>query len=368
MNRKRPAAVWNGSPLRTMAFVTAPCLPAPSDEVLLERFAAGERAALEELFGRYKQPAYRAAFRLLGNEPDALDAVQEGFVKALTHLSGFQGRSSFKTWLLRVVSNAALDLGRQRGRRVLLSLNAPGADETADAQLLTPDEAASGLERADLRTLLDEALATLSEAQRQTFVLHADAGLSYREVADATGVSIGTVMSRLFYARQRLRGTPPRKKKKKKKKKKNRNLSVGIKKPTHHGADRHARGVGHFPITKAGVRVQHKRLPLGLRQSGHRLVEKGPEVGPFQAAGRLVRREQSGVGGFIGARSVEAQQHPPAVLSAEVEGGVADHPQQPGLERTASLKALRWVSALTKPSCTASSASGSLPSSRKAAR
>lgn len=188
-----------------MAFVDAPCLPAPSDEVLLERFAAGERAALEELFGRYKQPAYRAAFRLLGNEPDALDAVQDGFVKALTHLSGFQGRSSFKTWLLRVVSNAALDLGRQRGRRVTLSLSAPSADEAADASLLTPDEAASGLERADLRILLDEALAALSEAQRQTFVLHADAGLSYREVADATGVSIGTVMSRLFYARQKLR-------------------------------------------------------------------------------------------------------------------------------------------------------------------
>ncbi len=188
-----------------MAVVVAPCLPAPSDEVLLERFAAGERAALEELFGRYRQPAYRAAFRLLGNEADALDGVQEGFVKALTHLSGFQGRSSFKTWLLRVVSNAALDIGRQRGRRVLLSLSAPGADEAGDAGLLTPDEAATGLERADMRTLLDEALATLSDAQRQTFVLHADAGLSYREVADAMGVSIGTVMSRLFYARQKLR-------------------------------------------------------------------------------------------------------------------------------------------------------------------
>jgi RNA polymerase sigma-70 factor (ECF subfamily) len=188
-----------------MAVVAVPCSPPLSDEVLLERFAVGERSALEELFGRYKQPAFRAAFRLLGNEPDALDAVQEGFVKALTHLSGFQGRSSFKTWLLRVVSNAALDLGRQRGRRETLSLNAPGADETGDARLLTPDEAASGLERADLRILLDEALATLSEVQRQTFVLHADAGLSYREVADATGVSIGTVMSRLFYARQKLR-------------------------------------------------------------------------------------------------------------------------------------------------------------------
>ena len=188
-----------------MAAVIALCPPAPSDELLLERFAAGERTALEELFRRYRQPAYRVAFRLLGNEPDALDALQEGFIKALTHLSGFQGRSSFKTWLLRVVSNAALDLGRQRGRREILSLDAARPGEATDARLLTPDDAARGMEQADLRTLLDEALAYLSEAQRQTFVLHADAGLSYREVADATGVSIGSVMSRLFYARQKLR-------------------------------------------------------------------------------------------------------------------------------------------------------------------
>ena len=187
-----------------MAAVTAPPPPAPSDELLLERFASGERAALDELFRRHRQPAYRVAFRLLGNEPDALDAVQEGFIKALTHLGGFQGRSSFKTWLLRVVSNAALDLGRQRGRRETLSLDAPNAGEVGPG-LLSPDEAARGLERADLRALLDQALAALSEVQRQTFVLHADAGLSYREVADATGVSIGTVMSRLFYARQKLR-------------------------------------------------------------------------------------------------------------------------------------------------------------------
>jgi RNA polymerase sigma-70 factor (ECF subfamily) len=192
-----------------MAIVTelsCPCLP--SDELLLTRFAAGERTALDELFRRYRQPAYRVAFRLLGNEADALDAVQEGFVKALTHLQGFEGRSSFKTWLLRVVSNAALDLGRQRGRRETLSLDAAQAREVgsgADANLLTHDAAASGLERADLRALLDDALATLSAAQRQTFVLHVDAELSYREVADALGISIGTVMSRLFYARQKLR-------------------------------------------------------------------------------------------------------------------------------------------------------------------
>jgi RNA polymerase sigma-70 factor (ECF subfamily) len=188
-----------------MAACTAPCPLAPSDEELLGRHASGERQALEELFRRYRQPAYRVAYRLLGNEADALDAVQEGFVKALTHLHGFQGRSSFKTWLLRVVSNAALDLGRQRGRREALSLEAAQAGESDDASLQTTDESGRGLERADLRVLLGRALATLSEAQRQTFVLYADAGLSYREVAEAMGTSIGTVMSRLYYARQKLR-------------------------------------------------------------------------------------------------------------------------------------------------------------------
>jgi RNA polymerase sigma-70 factor (ECF subfamily) len=188
-----------------MTAATAACGPCPSDEQLLVRFAAGERGALEELFRRYRQAAYRVAHRLLGHEADALDAVQEGFVKALTHLPGFQGRSSFKTWLLRVVSNAALDLGRQRGRREAQSLDVAVAGDSPPARLLAADDAAAGLERADLRAVLDQALATLSEAQRQTFVLYADAGLSYREVADVLGISIGTVMSRLYYARQKLR-------------------------------------------------------------------------------------------------------------------------------------------------------------------
>jgi RNA polymerase sigma-70 factor (ECF subfamily) len=176
-----------------------------SDEELLARWAAGARPALDELFRRYRLLAYRVAYRLLGNEADALDAVQEGFVKVLTHLDSFQGRSSFKTWLLRVVSNAALDLGRQRGRREILSLEAPEAGDGEWHQPLTCDDPALGMERADLRQLLDQALAALPAAQRRTFVLHAEAELSYREVADVMGISIGTVMSRLYYARQKLR-------------------------------------------------------------------------------------------------------------------------------------------------------------------
>src|SRR5262249_1693324 len=143
------------------------------------------------------------AFRLLGNEADALDAVQNAFVKVFTHLDGFEGRSSFKTWLLRVVSNASLDLGRRRGRReerrdefsIELEPEAPAADE----------EPGRELERADLRRLLDHALQQLPDAQRRTFVLHVDGGLSYREVAGVLDISIGKVMSRLFYARQKLR-------------------------------------------------------------------------------------------------------------------------------------------------------------------
>src|SRR5207253_545170 len=190
---------------RTMAVASAPCLPAPSDECLLARLAGGEREALEELFSRYRLLAFRVAQRLLGNEADALDAVQEGFVKALSHLDSFQGRSSFKTWLFRVVSNAALDLGRARSRRELLSLDAPRDTDGELGQPIVAEDPAAGLERADLRRLLQEGLAQLSDAQQRTFVLHADGGLSYREVADVLEISIGTVMSRLFYARQKLR-------------------------------------------------------------------------------------------------------------------------------------------------------------------
>jgi RNA polymerase sigma-70 factor (ECF subfamily) len=172
---------------------------------LLARLAGGDSTALDELFRRYRSTAYRVAYRLLGNEADALDAVQDGFVKALTRLGSFQGRSSFKTWLLRVVTNAALDMGRQRHRRNKLRLVLPESAQLDDYQPASAEDPSHGLEREDLRRLLDGALASLSDAHRQTFILHADADLSYREVAEVLGISIGTVMSRLFYARQRLK-------------------------------------------------------------------------------------------------------------------------------------------------------------------
>ena len=176
----------------------------PSDAALLQRIASGDRGALDDLFRRYRTVAYRVAYRLLGREADALDAVQDGFVKVLTNLDRFRGQSSFKTWLLRIVSNAALDLGRQRKRegRIPQSPASDSPERYGAAEQAPPD---TELARADLRERIDAALMKLPESQRQTFVLHVDGGLSYRQVADALGISIGTVMSRLFYARQKLK-------------------------------------------------------------------------------------------------------------------------------------------------------------------
>jgi RNA polymerase sigma-70 factor, ECF subfamily len=186
--------------------VTVPTLPETDDELIV-RANRGNRPALEELFRRYREPAYRVAYRLLGNTEDSLDAVQNGFIKALTHLRGFEHRCSFKTWLLRVVSNAALDYGRQRRRRDELA--ATVIERTTPESGVTPEHAdpCREAEESDLRSALAEALLMLPEAQRTTFVLHVDGGLTYREVAEAMGISMGTVMSRLYYARQKLKGS-----------------------------------------------------------------------------------------------------------------------------------------------------------------
>jgi len=184
---------------------------AADDEFLVGSARGGSRAAAEELFGRHRGVAYRVAYRLLGNEQDALDAVQDGCLRAFTALADFDGRSVFRTWLVRVVSNAALDLGRRRGRRAVLAMRlaaAGGADGGSGDEPATEDDPARGLHRDDLRKALDAALARLSPTVRTTFVLFAEAGLSYKEIAEAQNVPIGTVMSRLHAARQKLQASP----------------------------------------------------------------------------------------------------------------------------------------------------------------
>lgn len=176
-------------------------VPATPDPSLIDQARTGDASAREALFQGEFHVAYRVAFRLLGNEQDALDAVQDGFLKAVRHLGEFDGRSGFRTWLLRVVSNAALDLGRRRRRRPTLSLDDDASNAIADA---SDDDPARGLHRDDQRAALNRALARLSPPIRATFVLFAEAGLSYKEIAESQNVPVGTVMSRIHFARQKL--------------------------------------------------------------------------------------------------------------------------------------------------------------------
>jgi RNA polymerase sigma-70 factor (ECF subfamily) len=171
------------------------------DETLVHRTREGDVFAREELFRRHWGVAYRVAYRLLGHEQDAQDAVQDALFKAITHLDDFDGRSGFRTWLLRIVTNAALDAGRRRGRRSPRSLRdaqVQGTEPTCE------DDPAQGLYREDLRRLLDAALNRLSPPLRTAFILFAEAGLSYKEIAAVQEIPLGTVMSRLSAARQKL--------------------------------------------------------------------------------------------------------------------------------------------------------------------
>ena len=175
-----------------------------SDETLVQLARGGDGSAREELFRRHWGVAYRVAYRLLGHEQDALDAVQDGLLKALLHLGDFEGRSGFQTWLMKIVTHAALDLGRKRGRRSAVSLGQREDDPLDPAR---DDDPSRGLYRADLRRLLDVALERLSPTIRAPFVLFAEAGLSYKEIAEALDIPTGTVMSRIHSARQKLQAS-----------------------------------------------------------------------------------------------------------------------------------------------------------------
>ncbi|KPJ77892.1 MAG: hypothetical protein AMK72_01585 [Planctomycetes bacterium SM23_25] len=177
---------------------------AERDAVLVERLREGDTKALDQLFRRHRNAAYGIAFRLVGSRDDALDVVQESFIHVMRGIQAFRGQSSFRTWLYRIVTHAALDYRRWRSHRQAESLDALGALEPAAAgpSQQTPEEEAA--ER-DLRKAIDEALANISEKNRAALVLYALEGMSYKDVADVLDISIGTVMSRIFNARQRLR-------------------------------------------------------------------------------------------------------------------------------------------------------------------
>jgi len=178
-----------------------------SDEELIRRTRRGDRTAFQELVEKYQQRIYAVAYGLLGNRENALDAVQEAFIKAYKSLDSFRGRSGFYTWLYRIATNAAIDLGRKESRRGEVSFREElEPDEEKGEYPVAPasENPADALMRKELGEQIEDAIQKLPPEQRTTIVLREIEGLSYREIAKVMKCSQGTVMSRLHYGRKRL--------------------------------------------------------------------------------------------------------------------------------------------------------------------
>jgi len=175
----------------------------------LELVTAGKRGdlmAFEELVARHRDKIYARAYTIVRNEDEAIDLSQEAWIKGWQRLRQFQGESSFSTWMTRIVINLCLDHLRRRKRQQTDSLDAlneesGGVERYMPPVLVNPTER---LERSELRARIDGAMQELSDAHRTVLVLHEFEQMEYKQIAQVMGCSIGTVMSRLFYARRRL--------------------------------------------------------------------------------------------------------------------------------------------------------------------
>jgi len=176
------------------------------DATLVRAAQQGDMAAFEELVARHRDKIYARAFSMMRNEEEAVDLSQEAWVKGWQRLRQFQGDSSFGTWMTRIVINLCLDQLRKQKRQRTESIEAM-SEESGGVErqmpIVTPNPTA-GLERAELRRRIDRALTQLSYEHRTALVLHEFEEMEYKEIARTMGCSIGTVMSRLFYARRKL--------------------------------------------------------------------------------------------------------------------------------------------------------------------
>jgi len=176
------------------------------DPALVRGAQRGDMRAFEELVARHRDKIYARAYSMMRNEEEAIDLSQEAWVKGWQRLKQFQGDSSFGTWMTRIVINLCLDQLRKHKRQRTESIEAM-SEESGGVERQMPVitvNPTAGLERGELRQRIDRALGQLSEAHRTVMVLHEFEEMEYKEIAKTMGCSIGTVMSRLFYARRKM--------------------------------------------------------------------------------------------------------------------------------------------------------------------
>ena len=180
----------------------------PNDGELVRRCQAGDSSAFNDLVTRYRGKVFTMVFGMVQNEQDAWDLAQEGFLKAWRSIHRFKGQSSFYTWLYRIMTNVTIDALRRKGvhgeaefdDRIAPARVDPGSRTTPAAAPLPHQK----LEQNEIRRRINEAIARLSPEHRAVIVMKEMEDLQYNEIAEVLDCSIGTVMSRLFYARKKL--------------------------------------------------------------------------------------------------------------------------------------------------------------------
>ena len=176
------------------------------DPVLVKAAQAVDMVAFEELVARHRDKIYARAYSMMRNEEEAVDLSQEAWVKGWQRLKQFQGESSFGTWMTRIVINLCLDQLRKQKRQRTESIEelnegSGGVERQMPVVTINPT---AGLERGELRQRIDRALGQLSYEHRTVLILHEFQEMEYKQIAKTMDCSIGTVMSRLFYARRKM--------------------------------------------------------------------------------------------------------------------------------------------------------------------
>ncbi len=173
----------------------------PDEASVIARCQRGDQDALKELFERYRQKVYRIAYGVVREREEALDIVQEVFIKLFHSIKQFKGKSQFYTYLYRMAMNTALDHSRRMKRASPLSQAEEQGFQPSDDSEKRPDRI---FDRKELEERLRQAINRLSPDQRAVLIFREVEGLSYQEIAEAVGCSLGTVMSRLHYGRKRI--------------------------------------------------------------------------------------------------------------------------------------------------------------------
>lgn len=183
---------------------------AEEDRALIARAQVGDTAAFRSLVERHQRRAYGIALALVKDENDARELVQDAFLRVYKSLNSFQGSSSFFTWLYRIITNLSIDLLRRPGHRAT-ELDEGRLELEEDQEALFPflsrvdgSDPVDVVRRKEIGERLQTALDALPSYHRGVIVMREIEGLSYEEMAQAMGVSKGTIMSRLFHARQKL--------------------------------------------------------------------------------------------------------------------------------------------------------------------